>query len=243
MTLRIADRGYLMNRNEVGQLLQEAKVKYKCMIFYYYLIRSLDVVYSSLKAWSRVSAMRVDLRFANDRWGGNPDLPTCSQRADHKAITRFFESLKSQLIAEHKRKKRRGEPSLPKYIWVREQDTGPHPHYHLVLFFNKDVYRYLGDYTDPDAKNMATRIQQAWCGAISLPFPDYATRVEFPDNPVYIFDRKSATIHAPEYWKLLLRIAYLCKLRTKPQGDFKHNFGRSQVVRVRTPTDGIIEGL
>lgn len=112
-----------------------------------------------------------------------------------------------------------------------------------MLFFNKDVYRYLGDFTNPEAKNMGTRIQRAWCSATSLPFPDYANRVEFPENREYVFDRKSATIHEQEYWDLLLRMAYFCKERTKPQGDDKHNFGCSRAERVELPADGIIEGL
>lgn len=243
MTVNIADRGYLMNANEIWQLCQEAGVKYRSVISTEYLQRSLDVVYSALEQWPRVYAQRVDLRFADDRWGGDPDLPTCFQRAEPQAISRFIDSFKSQLREEHRRKGWLGIPSSPCYVWVREQDCGYHPHYHLVLFFNKDDYAFLGDYTNHDANNMATRIQKAWCSALSLPFPYYASLVHFPANSSYAFTRKTATTHSESYRAFLLRIAYLCKVRTKPVGDRWRNFGCSMAESVALPTDGIIGGL
>lgn len=157
-----------------------------------YLRRSLDVVSDTLARYPRVYALRVDLRFAVESPEDDADTLTCLQRADPSVITRFMESLKSQLRADHYRQKRRGTPSLPAFIWCREQDTSASPHYHLMLLFNKDVYAFLGDYRDYDANNMGTRIQKAWCSALSLPYPDNATLVNFPDNPQYRFDRQSA---------------------------------------------------
>ncbi|MEQ5680966.1 inovirus-type Gp2 protein, partial [Providencia rettgeri] len=43
------------------------------------------------------------------------------QRTDERAITRFIESLKSQLRAAHHRTGRSGTPALPYYAWVRER--------------------------------------------------------------------------------------------------------------------------
>lgn len=235
MDLNIGTKGYHMNAYEVEQLLQKASAMYKSELYYFYLTRSLDVVFSALDKWPRVSAHRVDLRFADDRWGGDPDLPTCMQRAEPQAITRFFESFKSQLREEHRRKGWPGIPSSPCYVWVREQDGGYHPHYHLVLFFNKDNYAFLGDYTNHDANNMATRIQKAWCSALSLPFPDYASLVHFPTNSSYAFTRMTATTHSQSYTDFLLRIAYLSKVRTKPVRDRWRNFGCSLAESVTPP--------
>lgn len=220
-------QGFQLNTVEAYCLRKNAEERYG-LISPRYLMRSLDVVYSSLAKFSRVCAIRVDLRFAQEKWGGDPDLPTCFQRTDPQAMTRFIESLKSQLRGEHQRKGRRGEPALFEYVWVREQDRGDYPHYHLVLLFNKDEYAFLGDYRDPDANNMATRIQKAWCSALGLHYPDYTNLVHFPQNAVYAMDRRSATVHSESYLNFLMRIAYLAKKRTKDIADGYRHFGCSQ---------------
>lgn len=221
--------GSLIN-NEFNILLVESTKRYG-LISPYYLRRSLEVVRSVFEQWPRVFAARIDLRLADTYRGGDPDMPTCFQRDDPQVITRFIESHKSQYREEHRRNGKRGEPFLPMYIWVREQNTSEHPHYHLVLFFNKDLYAFLGDYTNPDANNVATRIQRAWCSALALPYPDYRHLAQIPRNHSYWFDRKSAAIHSPMYWKFLLRMTYLFKVKSKPIGDGLRNFGCSQTNR------------
>ncbi|MDM5065603.1 inovirus Gp2 family protein [Aeromonas salmonicida] len=223
-----ANSVYEMNATEVAELLRQVKVMYGD-IHVPYLIRSLAVVDSTLKKWSRVFAIRVDVRFAKVNSGCDIFHPTRFQRTDSQVITRFIESLKSQLREVSKRKRRRYISSEVRYIWVREQDTGDHPHYHLVLFFNKDRYTTLGNYTKPDGINMATRLQKAWCSALGLPFPEYAGLVHFPKNCEYIFDRKEVLLRSSGYMKFLNRIAYFSKVRTKLVGDGQRNFGCSQV--------------
>jgi hypothetical protein len=221
------DSAYRMNVIEVEKLLQQVQ-SMDGKVNQTYLMRSLEVIYAALNEWPRVFALRVDLRFAHVYVGGDVDSPTCFQRVDPQAMTRFIESLKNRLLEEHRRKEHRYAHSGLKYIWVRELDTGIFPHYHLVLLFNKDHYAFLGDYTSHDANNMATRIQRAWCSALGLTFPEYTELVHFPKNNAYIFDQKSAVIHSPMYIDFLKRMAYLCKESTKIVGDDRRNFGCSQ---------------
>ena len=220
--------GYFLNDIELSRLQAEAEKMYNGPISPYYLRRSLEVVEISLTKFGRVFAVRVDLRFAQDILAGDPDQPICFQRVDPQAITRFMESLKSQIREDHKRKGRRGEPAFPYCIWVREREDSKYPHYHLFLLFPKDVYGYLGDYSNPDGDSMAIRIKKAWCSALGLSFPDYEKLARFPEKPTYLFDKRSATIHTPTYRDFLLRLAYLSKLRTKDIGDGQRNFGCSQ---------------
>lgn len=196
-----------------------------------HLLRSIDVVDSVLIRYSRVYALRIDLRFANESPADDVDTLICRQRSDPSVITRFMESLKSQLRADHYRKKRRGNPALPSFIWCRERDSSSHPHYHLTLFFDKDIYAFLGDYRDYDSDNMGTRIQKAWCSALNLPYPENATLVNFPENSQYRFDRQSARELDYDFYNFLLRIAYLSKQRTKSRCDGYRNFGSSQINR------------
>lgn len=235
------DMPYVLTDNEVLTLERLAKRRYG-KINRYHLDRSLDVIYSALEQWPRVFAVRVDLRFADDYRGEDRDSPICFQDADHKAITRFMDSLKCRL-ENHKYKGCQSKPVVLKYIWVKEQEGGGHPHYHLVLFFNKDVYSFRGKHTDPDAKNMSTRIQRAWCSALRLPYPAHKELVHFPRAGSYGFSRKSATLGYAMFQSFLIRVAYLCKVESKPLGDDKNNFGCSHAVRVPLPTNGIVLGL
>ena len=219
---------YSLTNEETDDLVEIASRKYRSPIDLNILNQLLNMVYGTLEQNNRILGIRTDLRFAQSHVPGEPDLPLCFQRDDAQAITRTFESLKSQLRADHNRSRRPGDPTLPSYGWCRERDTSVHPHYHLVLLFNADVYGYLGNYQDPDADNMATRIQKAWCSALGLDYPDYAALTEFPPNTVYRFSRFDALDRNPVYWNFLVRLAYLAKTRTKDVHSGYRNFGTSQ---------------
>ncbi|MGO2334682.1 inovirus Gp2 family protein [Providencia sp.] len=220
---------YALSEFEFNQLVILASRRYDSLISPHILCRLLAVVDNALEQHNRILAIRVDLRFAQDSIPDAPDTPLCFQRADERAITRFIESLKSQLRAAHHRAGRFGTPALPYYVWVRERNESEYPHYHLVLLFNRDVYGYLGNYLQDDANNMANRIQRAWCSAIGLGYPDYASLVNFPNNPVFRFDRRDALTRHSNYLDFLLRITYLTKKNTKELNTDFRNFGTSQV--------------
>jgi hypothetical protein len=223
---------YSLTNEEIDDLVEIASQKYRSPIDLNILNPLLNMVCGTLEQNNRVLGIRTDMRLALSHVPGEPDLPICFQRDDAQAITRCFESLKSQLRADHNRSRRPGDPTLPSYGWCRERDTSIHPHYHLVLLFNADVYGYLGNYQDPDAGNMATRIQKAWCSALGLDYPDYATLAEFPPNAVYRFSRFDALDRNPVYWDFLIRLAYLAKTRTKDVHSGYRNFGTSQCLRL-----------
>ncbi|MGL6394122.1 inovirus Gp2 family protein [Aeromonas veronii] len=216
---------YQLSPGELHNLHAAAEQRYGS-VSPYYLTKLSQVITNCLEIYPRVFAVRVDLRLPQTNWQGEPDIPLCFPRPDSAVITRFFGALKSQLVADHYRKDRRGQPAFPAYIWVREQDSSASPHYHVALLFNKDIYAHLGAYRNAATDNMALRIQRAWCSALALSHPDYASLVHFPQNPAYVFDRRAATVHSPVYCEFLLRAAYLAKTRTKVPGQ--RNFGTSQ---------------
>ncbi|MER1477280.1 inovirus Gp2 family protein [Enterobacter hormaechei] len=222
---------YSLTNEEIDDLVEIASRKYRSPIDLNILNSLLEMVYDTLEQHNRILAIRTDTRFALSHVPGEPDLPIYFQREDAQVITRFFESLKSQLRADHKRSKRPGNPTFPSYGWCRERDSSVHPHYHLALLFNADVYGYLGNYQDSDADNMATRIQKAWCSALGLAHEDYSTLAEFPPNAVYRFSRFDALDRNPVYWNFLVRLAYFAKTRTKDVHSGYRNFGTSQCSR------------
>lgn len=220
---------FTLSEKEFESLRLAAEKKYGSPISHFMLRRSFDVISNYQEYHNRIFALRADMRFAQSHVPGEPDLPLCFQKDDEKAITRAMESLKSQLRGEHKRSGRTGEPASLGYIWGRERVTEEHPHYHLVLLFDKDIYGYLGDYTNPDADNMGTRIQKAWCSAIGLDYPHYANRVHFPRNHSACFTRHDALTLSDDYYDFLLRVAYLSKDYSKDVNDGYRNFGTSQL--------------
>uniref|UniRef100_UPI0013A6E2BD YagK/YfjJ domain-containing protein n=1 Tax=Aeromonas salmonicida TaxID=645 RepID=UPI0013A6E2BD len=80
-----------------------------------------------------------------------------------------------------------------------------------------------------DADNMATRIRKAWCRALRLAYPDYASLVHFPPDAEYRFDRRDADLHNDNFYDFLVRIGYFFKLRSKVEGG--RNYGRSERIR------------
>ncbi len=220
---------YELTEKEFELLLKKAEKKYDSPMERYILRKSLTVVYNAFEHHNRIFACRTDLRFAEDRVSDDPDSLVCHQRVDPQAITRCIESLKSQLREDHRRSGRHGKPTLPAYVWARERDTSEHPHYHLMLLFNRNVYGYLGNYANRNADNMATRIQKAWCSAVGLDYPDNATLANFPKNQSFKFDRNDALTRSPVYEDFLLRLAYLAKENTKYVYHGYHNFGTSQL--------------
>lgn len=223
---------YSLTNEEIDDLVEIASRKYRSPINLNILNSLLEMVYNTLEQHNRILAIRTDTRFALSHVPREPDLPICFQREDAQAITRFFESLKSQLRVDHNRSKRPGDPTFLSYGWCRERYTSEHPHYHLMLLFNADVYGYLGNYQELNAKNMATRIQKAWCSALGLAHEDYATLAEFPPNAVYRFSRFDALDRNPVYWNFLIRLAYFAKTRTKDVHSGYRNFGTSQCPRL-----------
>ena len=223
---------YSLTNEEIDDLVEIASRRYRSPIDLDILNPLLNMVYGTLEQNNRILGIRTDSRFAQSHVPGEPDLPICFQRDDPQAITRFFESLKSQLRGDHNRSRRLGNPTLPSYGWCRERDTSEYPHYHLMLLFNADVYGYLGNYQELNAKNMATRIQKAWCSAVGLAHEDYATLTEFPPNAVYRFSTFDALDRNPVYWDFLIRLAYLAKTRTKDIHSGYRNFGTSQCPRL-----------
>ena len=221
--------GYYLIFNELENLRVEAEAKYG-EISLEQLEASMEVITNFLDKHPRVFAVRVDLRFPHIPVMDDPDMPISfpPEVVEEKVITRFMESLKSQIQAARRRNGKAGKPFFLGYIWVKEQVTSQHPHYHVVLLFNRDDYGYLGDYSNFDADNMATRIRKAWCRALKLAYPDYVSLVHFPADAEYRFDRRDAVLHNETFYNFLVRIAYLFKLRSKVQGS--RNFGCSQLI-------------
>lgn len=187
----------------------------------HYIQKINHTIRKSLLTYNRVTAIRVDLRFPSS------DILHLS---DSNAITRFFESLKSKIEADLKRKNKiwKRNHSCPLfYVWVREfGEVNNKKHYHVLLLLNKDVYWGLGDFIKTEG-TLYVFIQQAWCSAIGVNYPAERYLVHIPDNAVTWLDNNN-TNNESTIFELNQRCSYLAKEHTKYYGDGERSFGCSR---------------
>ncbi|EBM2192624.1 inovirus Gp2 family protein [Salmonella enterica] len=193
-----------------------------------YLEKIERVLQYALNEHPRTLAVRVDLRLS-PQWYQN-DSATCNPNLSSDLLTRFVCSVKSRIKHYRKKREREGErvhPCTPRYFWVKEIDTADFPHFHGVMFFNKDLFRGLGDFNSEE-NNLGNIIQQAWLSALDLRGCDeYKSLVHFPSNGVYTLDRNDPGF--TRTWNnLMFRLSYLAKDETKAYSPKARSMGGSQ---------------
>jgi hypothetical protein len=171
-----------------------------------------------------VFALRVDLQIPNN------DLID-----RHRLMTRFIGSLKAQLKAcERKRKRRNPDiriyPNGLRYVWAKEYGTENElEHYHALLLFNKDAYYKTGNYRTEGS--LASRIKKAWNSALGDAVSETASHVHNCYNGSYYIDGNSND-YKKQLDEVMYRASYLCKNRTKVISASRRSFGSSpRIVR------------
>ncbi|OLQ88020.1 hypothetical protein BIY22_07550 [Vibrio panuliri] len=181
-----------------------------------YLNKIINVVENAVEQYPRTFIVRVELRF-----------PQSNLYDTDGVMKRFIESLKSQIDADIKRKRKFGKktPSCyVRYVWAREIETSINHHYHMALFFNKDVYSCVGKFNNE--ANLSYRIKRAWCSALDLDMCEADGLIEFPSNHEYRLNK-----HGEDYGMVVEnvfeRLSYFAKVDTKVYGNRRRNFGYS----------------
>ena len=181
----------------------------------YWQQRIADTFSCALNAYTRLLALRVDLRL--------PDTPAASDAA---VISRFTDAMKARIAALHARQRREGKrvwPTTLRFVWAREfGEIKGKKHYHAVLLLNRDTWCGPGDYKDPDS--LAGMIKQAWCSALGVDVGCHATLVHFPAWPAVWLERDDDT----GFQQVLERADYLAKEHTKAHCTGERNFGCSR---------------
>ena len=152
-----------------------------------YLENILNTMDRALLCHPRTMAVRIDLR-----------MPNSSSVDSQNVIARFISSLKSQITHDIERKivmGRKVRKCCISYIWVKERETALNSHYHVILFFNKDVYNCLGDFSRDG--NLAGRIKKAWNSDLGSKYGEYDRLVEFTNNGIYHLDSNSDSFDLP----------------------------------------------
>jgi len=187
---------------------------------YQHLDRTLKTINLALNDYSRVCAIRFDLRFPNN--GSHFDHST------NDIIDSFMSSLRSKVKNDRKRSAKnnnRSHNTIVRYVWDREIDTGVNPHYHFLILLNNDAYFSVGSFDPgPGKESMACRIEDAWASALGLSCWDVRGLVHIPANAVYPINRNREGV--PD---LFNRASYMSKVGTKDFGKHHHSFGTSRI--------------
>ena len=183
-----------------------------------YLERIHETIMLALQDHARVACFRFDLRFPSDMEQAIPGV-----------LSRFFDSLRAQLVAyQQKTLRNRGRLlKVPlRYIWVKEEGQRGMSHYHVLILLNQDVFKWMGDYSATSG-NLPARIKKAWASALGILVEDAAGLVHFPENPVYRINSINFPVchGVPE---LFYRVSYFAKVQTKQYGDDSNHFGCSR---------------
>lgn len=192
-----------------------------------YLDRMCSIANKSLEEHSATFAVRVDFHLPEEHVEG--DSIACNPNLSSGLLSRFFDSLKAQIKHYREVRIKRGErvhPCKPRYFWVREQDSAVNPHYHVVLFLNKDLFWKLGDFNSTE-NNLCNMIRKAWLSAIGLSeYNEYHRLIHFPDNGTYVLNTRSPDF-PKQYNEFEYRIKYLAKDETKQIDSKERSFGGS----------------
>lgn len=193
-----------------------------------YLEKLEFVIRNALSDHPRTLAVRADLRLS-PAWFKNDMLP-CHTNLSPDLMTRFIRSLMAKVESYRQRLTKQGKRAHPctlRYYWVREIETLDYPHYHTLLFFNKDLFWQLGRF-NLASHDLSAMIQEAWLSALGLRgYDEYRALVHFPDNPTYVLDRNKPDFD-DHYRALVFRASYLAKDRSKVYSASDRSIGYSQ---------------
>ncbi|TOJ24067.1 inovirus Gp2 family protein [Vibrio parahaemolyticus] len=183
-----------------------------------YLRKTKKTFDYALSQYPRTRLMRFDLHYPD----GYP-----VNGVTGKQITKFQESFKAIMCAYLKRKKH-NRHSQPRFIWCREIVTSVHPHYHVAVLLNGDVFQGIGPYDDLTGEYVSGMVAKAWASAIGITVGQASGAIFFPNNGTYEINKRLDTeTFYNQYNQAFYRVSYLAKLESKPFGDKGKNFHSS----------------
>ena len=197
-----------------------------------YLNKIIDVVEMSLDEHPRTFAFRIDLRFPSSL-----SLPEII-KLEKRLIERFIASLRAK-VRHARNTAKRTNPKMHRtnvrYLCTREIGEQGRPHYHLVIFLNRDAFNTLGKYS-LERNNLYSRLIGAWESALGLESGAGEGLVNIPVNAVYQISADDADSQN----KLFHRASYMAKAATKMRGN-RHCFSGSRCTRKKGFTRGLDE--
>lgn len=186
-----------------------------------YLEKLSCTIMRSVQTYSKVFAVRVDLRFP--QYYAPYDMKTFS----NEYLRRFIKVLRDRLQRYKAGKQQSGQRvhNLKfEYVWAREYGpSSDRPHFHLLLLFNGHAFNSLGQFSN-DHESLYNRIGESWGEALGVHVAEGRKFTHFPEIGQYLIDSKNYDHIA----QLFHRTSYLAKVDTKNFHDGFHVFGASR---------------
>lgn len=186
-----------------------------------YLERLRCTLFRVVERYSKVFAVRVDLRFPNSYLPGGQEI--LSNVFLHSFIKQLRNNLRRYKVEKQQLGLRVHSMDF-EYVWAREY--GPHsnkPHFHLILLFNGHAFNSLGHFSS-DHESLFNRIGEAWGAALGIHVGEGSKLVHFPDDGQYLVSSRDWG----QVGQVFCRASYLAKVRTKNFRDGFHPFGGSR---------------
>lgn len=187
---------------------------------YNYLQRIDQTIQGAFQDHANIMAVRIDLRLP-------VQFDWMSQLNGRPVFSKFIASLKAKIATRQAKTERDGKrfhATKVHYAWTREFGKNGNPHYHCMLFFNKQTFRGLGEF-HPYSGSLYGMISSAWASALGMDEHLADGLVSIPRNSIYRINR------GERYDALFYRLSYFAKVASKRFGSGSHNFGTS-----RSPT-------
>lgn len=200
-----------------------------------YMKRIHDTISKAQRDYPRLLAIRFDLRLPDE------DLrdSLTDYNPDRMVWSRFIASLKAQIKADTKKRKKQGRRTYPcrvRFIRAREFDgSGITPHQHVCLLLNRDMYVGPGFYGSKKSewlnmeqtRGLSRMVFNAWVRALKLNDKKYKRLVYIPEKCSYALT-KSHISYQDNYDAMIQRVMYLAKINTKHNDDGWRSFSCSQ---------------
>jgi hypothetical protein len=187
-----------------------------------YLEKLSCTIMRSTKTYSKVFAVRVDLRFP--QYYAPYDAETFSNEYLHH----FIRALRCRLQHYKAGKQQAGQRvhNLKfEYVWAREYGpSSDRPHFHLLLLFNGNAFNSLGHFSN-NHESLYNRIGESWGESLGIHVAEGCKFCHFPEIGQYLIDSKNFDQVA----QLFHRASYLAKVETKNFHDGFHVFGGSRL--------------
>ncbi|MDB1124673.1 YagK/YfjJ domain-containing protein [Vibrio algarum] len=156
---------------------------------YDFVDRACELIDFTLTKSKRVLKIRFDLHIKS-----NPN--------DNKLMSLFQKQLRREIAKlDH-----HGHYPIFEFMWVREQNTSPYPHYHCCLFLNNNAFR-----SDFNILKIARRLWLELAGG-TIPYLSDNTYILRLDDPKTL-------------QRAIYRVSYLAKWHGKKRGAPYRHFG------------------
>ncbi|MDE8754074.1 inovirus Gp2 family protein [Pectobacterium polaris] len=194
----------------------------------HYIEKMKTVIGNAVQDHHRTMAVVMLLRLP-DHVNDIGDIPAMFNYSQG-IMSRFIESLNAKIASLMSKKKKqniRTHPCHLRYSWVREYCQNGKPHYHAVIYVNKDSFHSLGDYMQI-SDNLGSLIREAWLSALNLiGHNEYLSLVHFPETPLYYLNVNESQ-YTQVFNGLMYRLSYFAKDKSKSYCKEQRSFGCSQ---------------